>query len=400
MTSDSSLDPRTAARASRELPSPDPAAAAVSDRLAATIRAEIRSAEPPRMSFERFMDLALYAPGLGYYSAGSRKFGEEGDFVTAPELTPLFSRCVARQGAEILSRTGGDVLEFGAGSGIMAADVLSELERIGSLPTAYLILEVSADLRERQRETLGLRVPHLLERVQWLEGWPDAFEGVVLANEVLDAMPVHRFRVAAEGVQEQFVALEEERFSEIWGEPDDSRVAQLLDALVSGCSLREGYLSELNLAAQDWTRQLATVLKRGAALVIDYGFPRREFYHPERSEGTLMCHYRHRSHQNPYQFVGLQDITTHVDFTAIAEAAHGAGLRVAGFTNQANFLLANGLAGMAEDSDEKGRLEKAAAIKRLTLPGEMGELFKVLALTRGLEGSLTGFAWRDSRGRL
>ncbi len=400
MPSDSSPDPRTAANALRELPSPDPAAAAHSQRLVDTIRETIRRAEPSRVSFERYMELALYAPGLGYYSAGSRKFGKEGDFVTAPELSPLFSRCLARQTAEILGRTGGDVLEFGAGSGVMAADVLTELERIGSLPTAYLILEVSADLRERQRETLSKRVPHLVERVGWLEGWPDAFEGVVLANEVLDAMPVHRFRATAEGVEEQFVALEGERFTEVWDRPDEPRVTQALDELVGECSLSQGYASELNLAARDWSRQLASVLKRGAALVIDYGFPRREFYHPERSEGTLMCHYRHRSHQDPYRLVGLQDITTHVDFTAVAEAAHGAGLRVAGFTNQANFLLANGLATMAEDEDEKRRVEKAAAIKRLTLPGEMGELFKVLALTCDLEGPLAGFMWRDDRGRL
>ncbi|WP_303908538.1 class I SAM-dependent methyltransferase [Thiohalomonas denitrificans] len=400
MFSNSNPDPRKAARSLQELPPPDPAAAAVSDRLCAAIREEIRRAKNARVSFARFMELALYAPGMGYYSAGSRKFGEAGDFVTAPELTPLFSRCIAHQSAEILGRTGGDVLEFGAGSGVMAADILAELERIGSLPTAYLILEVSADLRQRQQETLGLRVPHLLERVRWLEDWPDTFEGVVLANEVLDAMPVHRFRVAADGVEEQFVGLDGERFSEIWDRPDDARVERSIESLVSECSLTEGYLSELNLAARDWTGQLASVLKRGAALVIDYGFPRREFYHPERSDGTLMCHYRHRSHQDPYRYVGLQDITTHVDFTAIAEAAADAGLRVAGFTNQTNFLLANGLAEMAEDTHDRGRLEKAAAIKRLTLPGEMGELFKVLALTRDLDGVLTGFTWRDHRGRL
>ncbi|SCZ52575.1 class I SAM-dependent methyltransferase [Thiohalomonas denitrificans] len=400
MFSNSNPDPRTAARSLQELPPPDPAAAAVSDRLCAAIREEIRRAKNARVSFARFMELALYAPGMGYYSAGSRKFGEAGDFVTAPELTPLFSRCIAHQSAEILGRTGGDILEFGAGSGVMAADVLAELERTGNLPTAYWILEVSADLRERQQEALRLRVPHLVERVQWLESWPEIFEGVVLANEVLDAMPVHRFRVAADGVEEQFVGLDGERFSEIWDRPDDARVERSMEDLVSECSLTEGYVSELNLAARDWTRQLASVLKRGAALVIDYGFPRREFYHPERSEGTLMCHYRHRSHQDPYRYVGLQDITTHVDFTAIAEAAHDAGLRVAGFTNQTNFLLANGLAGMAEDTSDRGRLDKAAAIKRLTLPGEMGELFKVLALTRSLDGVLTGFTWRDHRGRL
>lgn len=401
MSRESPHEARKAAASPQDLPEPDAEATALSARLAETIREAIRRADPPRIGFDRFMALALYAPGLGYYSAGSRKFGPEGDFVTAPEISPLFSRCLARQSAAILSSLGGgDLLEFGAGSGAMAADILAELERRGSLPTAYWILEVSADLRERQAATLQARVPHLSERVRWIERWPERFAGVVLANEVLDAMPVHRFRVVAGDVEEQFVALEGDRFVEVWDRPDAPEVAQALDALVEAYSLDAGYTSELNLAARAWTRELAGVLERGAALIVDYGFPGREFYHPERSEGTLMCHYRHRVHQDPYRLIGLQDITTHVDFTAIAEVAHSAGLRVAGFANQASFLLANGLTEMVSEGSARDHLAQTAAVKRLTLPSEMGELFKVLALTRGLDGPLAGFALRDERGRL
>lgn len=397
----SGADARAVAEALRNLPPPDPAAAEVSARLVQRIRDAVVAAGPPGLPFARFMQMALYEPGLGYYSAGSRKFGPDGDFVTAPELSPLFSRCVARQCREVLAVTGGGILEFGAGAGTMAADILAELERLDCLPTAYFILEVSADLRQRQAETLAAKVPALAARVQWLDGWPDSgFTGVVLANEVLDAMPAHRFRVEQGVPCERMVGVTDDGFVETSAGFRDRRVAEMATAVVREYALPDGYLSEVCPAAVDWTRELAGRLERGAAIVIDYGFPGREFYHPQRFEGTLMCHYRHRSHQDPYAFIGLQDITAHVDFTAVAEAAAAAGLKVAGFANQANFLLGNGLSDMLAADDPQAQFALAASVRRLIFPEEMGELFKVLALTRGLDGPLSGFALRDDRVRL
>jgi len=369
------------------------------------LRAEIEAAGGV-ISFARYMELALYAPGLGYYAAGARKFGEGGDFVTAPELSPLFSRCLARQCLQVLDGLGtGAILEFGAGSGVMAADILAELERLGALPTAYHILELSAELRARQQQTLAARVPHLLERVVWLDRLPDAFAGVVLANEVLDAMPVHRFCVEADQDFELYVGWEDGDF--VWrrGPVSDGRVAARIVALrgLLGAELPERFESEINLAAEDWMRSVAAVLHSGMVLLIDYGYPRREYYHPQRVGGTLMCHYRQRAHPDPLILAGLQDITAHVDFTAVAEAAVETGLEVAGYTTQAHFLLACGLdTAMAEPAgdDLVRHMELTAQVKRLTLPSEMGELFKVLALTRGFDAPLLGFSLRDLRDRL
>jgi SAM-dependent MidA family methyltransferase len=394
-------NPSDTARSLRELPEPGPEAKAHSARLCETIDEAISDAGGC-LPFDRYMALALYAPGLGYYSAGSRKLGEAGDFVTAPEISPLFSRTLAQQVAEVLRQVGGSVLEFGAGSGVMAADVLLELEVLGALPERYFIIEVSADLRERQRETLQVRAPGLLDRVRWLDGLPEpGFRGAILANEVLDAMPVARFRITGEDPVELCVRRSEQGFE--WGSAapgprlagELQRLAPVLDGLPVG------YESELNVAADDWVHALGGFLEAGAALIIDYGFPRREYYHPQRVGGTLMCHYRHRAHPNPLILPGLQDITAHVDFTAVAEAALEAGLSVSGFTNQANFLLANGLAELAGYSEDMRRqVELAVQIKKLTLPTEMGELFKVMALTRALSAPLRGFTLRDDRARL
>ena len=384
------------------LPAPSSEAQAHSERMAELIHGEI-VADGGRIGFDRFMELALYAPGLGYYSAGSRKFGEAGDFITAPELSTLFSRCLARQCAEVLAViSGGAILEFGAGSGRMAADILAELATIECLPAHYYILELSAELRARQQETIREKVPQLAERVVWLDGLPDAgFRGVVLANEVLDAMPVHRFRVRNGELLELYVVQEGESFVLHEGEPGEE-FAVALARLQQQTELAEGYESEINLRAEDWVRSLSDFLDQGVALLIDYGFPRGEYYHPQRSHGTLMCHYRHRAHDDALILVGLQDITAHVDFTAVAEAAVEAGLSVRGYTSQANFLLANGLTGLLNEvqEDVKQQLTLAAQVKRLTMPGEMGELFKVMALSRGWERPLQGFALRDERGRL
>jgi len=391
-----------AAKSVRELPIPSAEAQAHSEQLAALIREEM-DVNGGRIGFDRFMELALYAPGLGYYSAGSRKFGEAGDFITAPELSPLFSRCLARQCAEILtSLSGGDILEFGAGSGVMAADILLELATLESLPGHYYILELSAELRARQQQTIREKTPALAERVVWLDTLPEpGFSGVVLANEVLDAMPVHRFRIHQGEPQELCVVWNGERF-ELDEDAPDAALFERLKWLQQHYGLAEGYGSELNLRGEEWVKSLGDFLERGVALLIDYGFPGAEFYHPQRSGGTLMCHYRHRAHDDALILPGLQDITAHVDFTAVAEAALAAGLSVRGFANQANFLIASGLTALLSETgdDLKQQLSLAAQVKRLTMPGEMGELFKVMALSRGWEGALQGFSLRDERARL
>ena len=355
-----------------DLPPPSAEQLAHSEALQAHIR-EVMAVEGGRISFARFMELALYAPGRGYYSAGSRKFGEGGDFVTAPEVSSLFSRTLAHQCQEVLSRLGGDILEFGAGRGVMAADILAELDRLDSLPENYFILEISADLKERQRETIHEKVPQLAERVIWLDALPESFEGVVLGNEVLDAMPVHRFRIVDGEPHELFVMWDGEHFI-LDEEAADAALFPRLKVLQSGFHLVEGYESEINLMAEEWVAGLGEWLKRGVALLIDYGFPRAEYYHPQRSAGTLMCHYRHRAHGDALTLIGLQDITAHVDFTAVAEAAVAAGLSVRGFANQANFLLGCGLTEILadEEGDSRGQLALAAQVKTLTQPAEMG----------------------------
>ncbi|MDT8383740.1 MAG: SAM-dependent methyltransferase [Gammaproteobacteria bacterium] len=406
-----------------QLPTPDAEAQAHSERLISLITDEIAAAGGG-ISFARYMELALFAPGLGYYSAGASKFGEQGDFVTAPEISPLFSRALAQQVAEVLTAleptgkaTGsGEVLEVGGGTGCMAADMLAELETLGVLPARYSILELSADLQARQHQTLSERVPHLLPRVQWLNALPaSGFRGVVVANELLDALPVHCFRVhkrgmGEAGLRERWVGFEQGRFQ--W-RSDDLAPAPVLQqqlplALLDQLSgLPDGYESEVNLAAGAWVEALAERLAAGVVLLIDYGFPRHEYYHPQRSRGTLMCHYRHRAHDDPFVYPGLQDITAHVDFTAIAEAAVAAGLEVRGYNTQGLFLLGCGLAELAQRSEdptaehnERQQILQAQQIRRLTLPGEMGERFKVIALSRNYDHPLRGFALQDLRHQL
>ncbi len=396
---------RAAERALRDLPRPDPDAAAHCERLRELIRAELAAAGGS-LSFARYMELALYAPGFGYYSAGARKFGAEGDFVTAPEISPLFGRCVARQCRQVLELTGGgDILEIGAGTGALAADLLGELEHLGQLPERYLILELSGELRERQQALLRERLPHLLPRVRWLERLPEpGFQGVVLGNEVLDAMPVHRFRWTQQGVYELRVAWEGDDFG--WrAEPAEPRLADAVAALHAevGEAWPDGFESEINLGLAAWVRSLGERLARGVVLLVDYGYPRREYYHPQRAMGTLVCHYRHRAHADPLLLPGLQDITAFVDFTAVAEAAVAADLSVAGYTTQAHFLLGCGLGELlaaSDPADAQRHLTLTRQAKILTLPGEMGERFKAIALARGIEAPLLGFVLQDHRYRL
>ena len=369
-----------------------------SERLLTVIRGEIAQ-HGGWISFARFMELALYAPGLGYYTAGARKFGRNGDFVTAPELSPLFSRCIATQCAEVLSASGGgDILEVGAGSALMAADILNELEALDQLPRRYLILEISADLRERQLATLSTRAARHLARVTWLDELPAALHGVIVANEVLDALPVDRFRIRSGRVNALGVSWQE-RLD--WSEaPASTPLEQRVRAIESqiGSSFAEGYTSEINLRLDPWLRSLAEVLEGGLMLLIDYGLPRRQYYREERRDGTLLCHFRQRFHSDPFVYVGLQDIGAWVDFTAVAETASEAGLTVAGFTTQAHFLMGLGIEQHLKEAGERELVERLSLARQamlLTLPGEMGERFKVIGLARGVQQPLKGFAIRD-----
>jgi SAM-dependent MidA family methyltransferase len=381
------------------LPALSPEEAAHSERLLARIIEEIEAAGG-WISFERFMELALYAPGLGYYSAGATKLGAAGDFVTAPEISPLFSRCLANQCMEVLGRLGGgEILEFGAGSGIMAADLLTELAARGECPERYLILEVSAELRTRQQATLAAKVPALLSRVQWLDALPDSMTGVILGNEVLDALPVQRFHVRGGEVNSVGVTWQLGKLD--WSEvrADDALTVAVRQIETDiGHALPDGYRSEINLRLKPWVAGLAKTLTRGAAFLIDYGLPRREYYRTERSMGTLLCHYRHRFHDDPLINLGLQDIGAWVDFTAVASAGIDAALKIGGFATQAHFLIGNGIERLLADLASReltARVQVARQAMVLTLPGEMGERFKVLALTRDYDAPLAGFSVRD-----
>jgi SAM-dependent MidA family methyltransferase len=387
-----------------ELPTPSAEEEAVSARLCTLIREEI-AASGGSIPFSLFMERCLYTPGLGYYSAGQHKFGAAGDFVTAPELSPLFGRCLANTCAAVLeSLAGGDILEFGAGSGRLAVDLLGELEILGCLPARYLILERSAELKQRQQLTLRRHHPGLFERVVWLDALPaSGFRGMVLANEVLDAMAVERFRWDGKNGGRFYVCRDDDAFAwQLQGTGDDTLQAAI-DRRVAECDLEAGYVSEVNLALQPWLQAIADCLECGLLLLIDYGYPRHEYYHPQRSSGTLMCHYRQRAHADPLILPGLQDITAHVDFTAVAEAALDVGLEVSGYTTQAWFLLDCGLEGFlqaAGPADTVDYLRLAQAAKTLILPGEMGERFKCIALARGIEQPVPGFRMQDQRGRL
>jgi len=363
--------------------------------MMARLRAEMESAGGA-IPFARFMELALYAPGLGYYVAGAAKFGASGDFVTAPEISPLFGRALGNPCAQVLEEIGkGDLLEFGAGTGLMASQVLQRLEELERLPGRYFILEVSPELQQRQREILEREVPHLLSRVEWLERLPHRFSGVMLANEVLDAMPVHRFRRGEGTVEEQWVAPSGEGLAVRW-RPASPQVEAAVAAIEASVGeLAPGYLSEINLNLRPWLAAVSESLERGALLLIDYGHPRAAYYHPQRHMGTLVCHFRHRAHDDPLLLPGLQDITAHVDFTAVAEGADAAGLERLGYTTQARFLVGCGLDRLLAESDPERVAEHMAlvqGVKRLISPTGMGEQFKAMALGRGVSGDLMGFS--------
>jgi SAM-dependent MidA family methyltransferase len=385
------------------LPALSPEEQRHSEAVAALIRAELAAAGG-WLSFERFMDLALYAPGLGYYSAGSWKLGSGGDFVTAPEVSELFGRCLAAQCAEVLRATGREILELGAGTGSLAAAILAALDVLGVLPERYAILEVSGDLAARQRAHLAALAPHLRARVVWLERLPQTpLRGVILANEVADALPVRRFRLRGGTVVELGVALAPGGTLHAAEGPPDAALAQACAAMFGAPprSLPDGYTSEVNLRVGPWIATLAACLERGIVLLFDYGLPRAHYYHAQRVAGTLRCHFRQRAHDDPFVNLGMQDISAWVDFTRVAEAASLAGLDVSGFATQAALLLALGLErAVATAPDAVTRARLAGEARRLVMPEEMGEAFKVMALTRGYEAALTGFTLQDLRRQL
>jgi SAM-dependent MidA family methyltransferase len=381
------------------LPAPGPSALAQSEALLARIRAELEAAGG-WLPFDRYMELALYAPGLGYYSGGARKFGLRGDdgsdFVTAPELSPLFAATLARPLAEALQASGTrEVMEFGAGTGKLAAGLLNALDALGTPFERYSIVDLSGELRERQRETIEAAAPALAAKVRWLDALPERFEGVVIGNEVLDAMPVRLFASGGGAWSERGVVWRDQTLAF-----DDRPVSAAADiALLSEIETAgDDYVTETHDAARAFTRTICTMLARGAAFFIDYGFPRHEYYHAQRAQGTLMCHYRHRAHGDPFVYPGLQDMTAHVEFTGIAEAGIDAGAELLGFTSQARFLLNAGITEALSEIDPADTarfLPAANAVQKLLSEAEMGELFKVIAFSRGLDDTLRAFSSGD-----
>lgn len=348
--------------------------------------------------FSRFMELALYAPALGYYSAGASKFGTAGDFTTAPEMSALFGRTLARQLVEIMSLSTPHILEFGAGSGKLALDILTELERLEQLPATYSILEVSADLRQRQQALLNKHLPHLANRVQWLDTLPAQISGAVIANEVLDALPVHLLRWKNFQILERGVSSKGSSKGSNFVWQERLLETQSLLELAQQISVPDDYLSEISLTARGLLSSLCDRLSQGAMLFIDYGFGASEYYHPQRNTGTLMCHYRHHAHDDPFFLPGLQDITAHVDFTAVAESAIDHGANLLGYTTQAHFLLNGGITDLISDvspDNLREYLPLSAQIQKLTSPAEMGELFKVIALGKGIDAPLRNFLTGD-----
>ncbi|WP_420994059.1 class I SAM-dependent methyltransferase [Cupriavidus sp. 30B13] len=393
------------------LPLPPADALSASATLSAHI-AQAIDAAGGWLGFDRYMALALYAPGLGYYSGGAAKFGRDArdgsDFVTAPELSPFFARTLARQFAPLLAEPGlAQLLEFGAGTGRLAADLLLALEQEGQLPGRYAIVELSGELRARQQATLAARAPHLAARVEWLDTLPGHFEGVIVGNEVLDAMPVRLFarshgRWLERGVirQEAAAAGNAAQTGAAFAFSDRPVPAGDLPEALHAIPGDHDIVTETHAEAQGFVRAVGAMLARGAAFFIDYGFPAAEYYHPQRMGGTLMCHYRHHAHPDPFLYPGLQDITAHVDFSGIAHAAADTGLIVAGFASQARFLMNAGITELLmalDPGDTRSFLPAANAVQKLLSEAEMGELFKVIALTRGLDHALplAGFARAD-----
>lgn len=379
------------------LPTPSAESHSHSQHLSRLVQQKI-SESGGWINFAEYMQMALYTPNLGYYSGGSQKFGNlkngGGDFVTAPEMTPLFAQTLAWQASQVLQESQGNILELGAGTGRLAADMLQALYELEQLPEQYYILEVSGHLRSVQEKTLLAKLPaKLYEKVIWLEKLPDQFIGLILGNEVLDAIPVHLVMKKNDILYERGVGFDN---GFVW--QDQPLQNANIQHLIEPIGLANNYLTEVCPAATGLINSLATILKHGAILMLDYGFTAREYYHPQRNQGTLMCHYQHYAHSDPLINIGLQDITAHVNFTAIAEAGLAQGLELQGYTNQAHFLIACGLLDLlAQESpdDLTNYTPKVSAVQKLISPAEMGELFKVIAFSKGLNAVLLGFESGD-----
>jgi SAM-dependent MidA family methyltransferase len=374
---------------------PNPNALEHSNRLLAAIMTDIKR-NHGLISFADYMNLALYAPGLGYYVSGAQKFNVGGDFTTAPEISSLFSECLAKQCQQILPliTPKAKILEFGAGTGRMAADILQYLDKKKMLPEHYYILELSPELKKRQKQTMTDRCPHLLPKTHWLNSVPDEFSGIILANEVLDAMPVERFQIKENNIDTVMVAEKEGVLSETLSTAKEPEILELFHSK----SWPDLYTSEINLNIYPWIKSLSKCLKQGVVLLIDYGFSAQEYYHPQRTTGTLMCHYQHHAHHDPFRYPGLQDITAHVNFSAVHQAAKLSGLDILGYTSQASFLLGCGLIDLLSEKNlatEKEKTQQNHAINLLTSPAEMGELFKVIMLGKNIETACIGFEFSD-----
>lgn len=405
-----------------ELPEPDSQAKKHSRQLLDHIIQQIQLSGG-QTSFEQYMQLALYAPGLGYYSAGSHKFGAQGDFITAPEISSLFGQVLAIQAQPLLEQIKNNsgecnLLEVGAGSGKMAADILCELTKRKALPDHYYILELSADLKQRQQQYLQTYSADYYSQIIWLDSLPEnGFNGLVIANELLDAFPVHLLMLDKNQLFERFVCIDPLK-KEDSEQPlcfkdvaiDNPELLAFKDKLQNTLKPNQdlldkdtAYITEINLLASQWIKSLAQRINQGALLLIDYGYPQSEYFHPQRHMGTLMCHYRHLGHDNPFFFPGLQDITAHVNFSEIKYAAESSGLELSGYTTQAHFLLAGGLAELIQHvniNEIKQHDKMVTEIKKLTLPNEMGELFKVIYLTKNIHCPLSGFSFKDMRDKL
>ena len=386
------------------LPAPDESAFQHSCAVKNMICSEITTAGG-WIPFARYMELAIYSPGMGYYCSGTTKFGCAGDFVTAPEVSSLFGRAIAQQATQIIESVGGDIgdiLEFGAGTGKLALDILLELENLNRLPQYYFILEVSGELQEQQKKLFEKFAPHLLSRVQWLENLPTKFKGLILANEVLDAMPVHLVVWRDNSLFERGVVWSGKSFE--WSDRllVDGELFKIAQEIIPRASFNNNnidtYISEINLSVRGFIRSLANILQKGTIVLIDYGFGRNEYYHYQRSRGTLMCHYRHHAHNDPFYFPGLQDITSHVDFTAITDVATGEGLELLGYASQAQFLINCGITEILAQIPVENTgdyLPMSNQVQKLVSPAEMGELFKVIALGKDAQKSLIGFSNGD-----
>ncbi len=378
-----------------DLPKPHTEDRQYSDRLLTVIKAEIQKKQ--RIPFSRFMEMALYYPGLGYYVSGLKKFGKAGDFITAPEISPLFSRTLARQLEQIFDNSSiRSVLELGAGSGKLAVTLLKTLEKRQKLPDHYYILDVSSEMQQRQKQAIKESIPHLLDRVVWLQHWPEKQKVVVIANEMLDAMPVERFLYHNGSLMMQMVTEKEGQLVFDYSPASRQIKNLLLDKLVN---LPQPYLSEINLNYFPWFQSLFEALEQAVLFFIDYGYPEREYYLPERNQGTLQCFYQHRHHDDVFYYPGLQDITVSVNFTAVAQAATDAGFDYEGFVSQGDFLFNNGIIEIMQQENanvpQQQALQLAQQLKQLTLPGEMGEKFKVIGFSKNYQPEIQGFDQND-----